>query len=461
MIRHIHHLSRPSNEQLVQSKTGVKGWPSIYKAETSVVTFPSQESDLRRSSLIATLPERCYMPDDALRMTATETISLSYWWYQLSETSVHLSNEHLMFTWTSPTNSNIYFPLIVTPTFSLERSRDLEDGRSLCIAQRHVTTSLEGLERIAQKACDHQSKELYKDLIRRDPENHERISWVAEAIGYAAKSLQSSHQHAAKHAECSEDISLLTAWRSLYQTFEDFSANLCTRILSEEHKYLMRRDGKIRQLAARSGTSLPARLSAELLIHGSTVHLGTLYQAINSAGIAIEGLHKLDEQAPGFKSNRLTDPVFLLAAYNAGRIDRTNGTLTGGIRSAIHHFHNKHSDFLTSSGFDDPESLFTHVLSNQRAVSDLGEEFAAGFLSEEAYLKRLTALGGSRADHPTISDAPNSVCTHKTLKKVTLDEGSVGTDTKANHIEVSDSIDPHDQPEHSLAVDGAWENMRR
>lgn len=316
-----------------------------------------------------------------------------------------------MFTWTSPTNSNIYFPLIVTPTFSLEKSGDLEDGRSLFIAQRHVTTSLEGLERIAQKACDHQSKELYKDLIRRDPENHERISWVAEAIGVAAESLQLSHQHAAKHAESSGDISLFTAWRSLYQTFEDFSANLFTRILSEEHKYLMGRDGKIRQLAARSGTSLSAQLSANLLLYRSTEHFGTLYKAINGAGATIESLCELDERTTRFRNNRLTHPVFLQAAEGAEKFELANdGTLTGGIRSAIHHFHNKHSDFLASSGFDDVESLFSHVLSNQREVSDLGEEFAAGSLSEEEYLKRLTALGGSRADHPTISDSPNSVC---------------------------------------------------
>jgi hypothetical protein len=367
-----------------------------------------------------------------------------------------------MFTWTAPTNSDIYFPLIVRPTFSLEKSGDLEDGRSLFIAQRNVTTSLEGLDRIAQKACDHRSKELYKDLIRRDPGNHERISWVAEAIGIAAESLLSSHQHAAKHAESSGDISLLTAWRSLYQTFEDFSANLFTRILSEEHKYLKRRDGKIRQLAARYGTSLSTRLSAELLIYGSTGYFGKLYKAMNSAGTTIEGLYKLDEQAPGFKSNRLTDPVFLLAAYNAGRFDRANGTLTGGIRSAIHHFHNKHSDFLTSSGFDDPESLFSHVLSNQREVSDLGEEFAAGSLSEEEYLKRLTALGEDRADHPTISDSPNSACSNKTLRKVTLHDPmpSVANFTRANHTEVSDSVDPWRQPEHAL-VDDAWEDMRR
>jgi hypothetical protein len=285
---------------------------------------------------------------------------------------------------------------------------------------------------------------------------------VAEAIGIAAESLQSSHQHAAKHAESSGDISLLTAWRSLYQTFEDFSANLFTNILSAEDKYFKKRDRGIRQLDAQSRTSLPARLSAEVVVCRSTEYFGTLHKAINSAGATIESLCELDERTTGFRTNRLTDPVFLIASDEVERFDRADGAQTAGVRYATHLFYPKHSALLKSLGNEDPEALCRHILSNQRDVLELGEEFEAGsMLTEEEYLRRLTALGEDRGDHPTISDSPNSACTNKTLRKVTLDERSVGTDTKANHIEVSDSIDPHDQPEHSLGVDGAWENMRR
>jgi hypothetical protein len=42
MIRHIHHCSKPSNEQAVISEKGVKGWPSIYKAETLVIFFQAK-----------------------------------------------------------------------------------------------------------------------------------------------------------------------------------------------------------------------------------------------------------------------------------------------------------------------------------------------------------------------------------------------------------------------------------
>jgi hypothetical protein len=193
----------------------------------------------------------------------------------------------------------------------------------------------------------------------------------------------------------------------------------------------------------------------------STEHFGTLYKAINSAGATIESLCELDERTTGFRTNRLTDPVFLIASDGAERFDRAHGAQTAGVCYATHLFYPKHSALLKSLGYEDPEALRRHILSNQRDVLEIGEDFEAGsLLTEEEYLRRLTALGGNREDQPTISASPNSMCTNKTLRKVTLDNPPVANFTRANHTEVSDSVDPWRQPEHAL-VDDAWEDMRR